>query len=84
MNKRSAKDDNVEKGDGNASRSSSSRKKIQTGNMGVDEGETLQRIWMNPDALSIECGICFMPFEAEVFMASTIDYSIFLSKLSAG
>jgi hypothetical protein len=45
-------------------------KKLHTRNKG-DEEETAQRIWMNPDALSIECGICFMPFEAEVFMVST-------------
>nr|CAB3476550.1 unnamed protein product [Digitaria exilis] len=31
-----------------------------------------ERIWMDPNALSVDCGICFMPFEAEVFMhAST-------------
>ncbi|KAF8724662.1 hypothetical protein HU200_020935 [Digitaria exilis] len=27
-----------------------------------------ERIWMDPNALSVDCGICFMPFEAEVFM----------------
>lgn len=68
MNKRSA-EESVEKGDEKASRSPS-RKKLHTRNKG-DEEETAQRIWMNPDALSIECGICFMPFEAEVFMVST-------------
>ena len=53
------------------------QEKNYTGNKG-DEEETAQRIWMNPDALSIECGICFMPFEAEVFMASTIiNYTLY-------
>lgn len=27
-----------------------------------------ERIWMDPNALSVDCGICFLPFEAEVFM----------------
>ncbi|CAL4957717.1 unnamed protein product [Urochloa decumbens] len=26
------------------------------------------KIWMDPDSLSVECAICYMPFEAEVFM----------------
>ncbi|CAL4951017.1 unnamed protein product [Urochloa decumbens] len=26
------------------------------------------KIWIDPDALSVECAICFTPFEAEVFM----------------
>ncbi|CAO2185325.1 unnamed protein product [Urochloa humidicola] len=26
------------------------------------------KIWIDPDSLSLECAICYMPFEAEVFM----------------
>ena len=27
---------------------------------------------MDPDALSVDCGICFMPYEGEVYMVSII------------
>uniref|UniRef100_A0A0Q3PDE3 Uncharacterized protein n=1 Tax=Setaria italica TaxID=4555 RepID=A0A0Q3PDE3_SETIT len=43
---------------------SSPRKNTATGRKGDDE-EMEKNIWLDPDALSVDCGICFMPFEAE-------------------
>lgn len=37
-----------------------------------DDEEVEKNIWMDPDALSVDCGICFMPFECEVFMVSIV------------
>jgi len=70
MNKRSAKRTRVPPAP--ASRSSPS-KNPSTGRKGDDDEEVVEKnIWMDPDAQSVDCGICFMPYESEVFMVSTV------------
>ena len=38
----------------------------------MDDEEVEKNIWMDPDALSVDCGICFMPYEGEVYMVSIV------------
>ncbi|CAL4957718.1 unnamed protein product [Urochloa decumbens] len=47
---------------------SSPRNNPSAARKGDDEEAEEKNIWLDPDALSVDCGICFMPFEAEVFM----------------
>ncbi|CAO2185324.1 unnamed protein product [Urochloa humidicola] len=49
---------------------SSPRKNPSAGRKGDDEEVEEKNIWLDPDALSVECGICFMPFETDVFMCT--------------
>ncbi|CAO2198855.1 unnamed protein product, partial [Urochloa humidicola] len=64
MSKRIAKRNKVP---ATASRSSP-RKNPSARRKGDDEEAQEKNIWLDADALSVDCGICFMPFEAEVFM----------------
>ncbi|CAO2193330.1 unnamed protein product [Urochloa humidicola] len=49
---------------------SSPRNNPSAGRKGDDEEVEEKNIWLDPDALSVECGICFMPFETDVFMCT--------------
>ncbi|CAO2198663.1 unnamed protein product [Urochloa humidicola] len=49
---------------------SSPRKNPSAGRKGDDEEVEEKNIWLDTDALSVECGICFMPFETDVFMCT--------------
>jgi hypothetical protein len=53
-----------------ASRRSPSKKAKEFMGGRDDEGHE-NKIWMDPDARSLECAICYEPFEAEVFMVSS-------------
>lgn len=57
----------------------SPRKKLSTDKK--DEEEDWY-VWLDSDATSIDCDICFTPFEAEVFMASPTP--LCFTKVSAG
>ncbi|CAO2160958.1 unnamed protein product [Urochloa humidicola] len=65
MSKRTAKRTKVPAA---ASRSSPRKNPYVGRRKGDDQEAEEKNIWLDPDALSVDCGICFMPFEAEVFM----------------
>ncbi|KAG0536919.1 hypothetical protein BDA96_03G103200 [Sorghum bicolor] len=46
----------------------SPRKRPCTDKKGEVREEEDRHVWLDSDAKSLDCGICFMPFEAEVFM----------------
>ena len=50
----------------------SPRKRPCTDKKGEVREEEDRHVWLDSDAKSLDCGICFMPFEAEVFMASAL------------